>query len=227
MNQTILLIDDDAELVQLLSDYFAIEGYKVISAISGEEGIQTLSTAHVDIVVLDFMMPGMNGIQTLVKIRSSSNLPVIMLTARGDDSYRIMGLEFGADDYVSKPCSPRELVARIRAILKRTHIVAANIQPIFAGAITIWPALRRAEKSGQVLELTSTEFSLLEVLVRKAGHVVSKSELSFEGLGREFTRYDRSIDVHISSIRSKLGKMENGLPSIETVIRKGYQLIIG
>jgi len=227
MNQTILLIDDDAELVQLLSDYFNFEGFKIISANSGEAGIQTLSTVKVDIVVLDFMMAGMNGIQTLVKIRSTSNLPVIMLTARGDDSYRIMGLEFGADDYVSKPCSPRELVARIRAILKRTNVMAVNGQPIFAGPITIWPALRRAEKSGQVLELTSTEFSLLEVLVRKAGHVVSKSELSFEGLGREFTRYDRSIDVHISSIRSKLGKMENGLPLIETVIRKGYQLIIG
>jgi two-component system OmpR family response regulator/two-component system response regulator CpxR len=154
-------------------------------------------------------------------------MPVIMLTARGDDGDRITGLELGADDYVPKPCTPRELVARIRAILKRTVTVEGTpASPIVVGSLTVFPAQRRVERSGIPVELTSTEFSLLEILARNAGQPVSKAELSQGALGRPLTRFDRSIDVHMSSIRHKLGNLADDRSCIQTVIRKGYQLIV-
>jgi two-component system OmpR family response regulator len=150
-----------------------------------------------------------------------------MLTARGDDLDRIAGLELGADDYVPKPCSPRELAARIRAILKRSSgQVAAMPSVIVSGSLTVWSAQRRAERDGKALELTSTEFNLVEVLARNAGRPVSKADLSEEALGRALTRFDRSIDVHMSSIRQKLGNLADGRSCIQTVIRKGYQLVV-
>lgn len=226
MNRTILLVDDDVELVDLLRDYLAQEGFVVVTAHDGAAGLAALS-ARVDLVVLDVMMPGMSGIETLAQIRLRSTIPVLMLTARGDDADRIAGLELGADDYVPKPCTPRELTARIRAILKRTATATvAMTQPISSGRLTVWPAQRRAERDGQIIELTSTEFSLVELLVRKAGQPVTKAELSQEALGRALTRFDRSVDVHMSSIRHKLGKLPDGRSSIQTVIRKGYQLIV-
>jgi DNA-binding response OmpR family regulator len=172
------------------------------------------------------MMPGIGGIQALARIRATSAVPVIMLTARGDDGDRITGLELGADDYVPKPCTPRELTARIRAILKRVGAaVTASEQAIIAGTLIVWPAQRRAERAGKALNLTSTEFNLVEALARNAGRPVSKADLSQEVLGRPLTRFDRSIDVHMSSIRHKLGKLADGRSCIQTVIRKGYQLI--
>jgi DNA-binding response OmpR family regulator len=176
------------------------------------------------------MMPGLSGIQALALIRAKSAVPVIMLTACGDDADRIVGLELGADDYVPKPCTPRELTARIRAILKRagsaTAVAAAAPPAIVVGTLTIWPAQRRAERLGCPLDLTSTEFNLVEVLARNAGRTVSKADLSLEALGRELTRFDRSIDVHMSSIRQKLGQLADGRSCIQTVVRKGYQLIV-
>jgi two-component system, OmpR family, response regulator len=171
-------------------------------------------------------MPKMNGIDALRAIRAEKNTPVLMLTAKGEDADRIVGLELGADDYVPKPCTPREIVARVRAILRRTQ-PADNAQPvqITVGALTLWPEQRRAEWSGNVLELTSTEFNLLEVLVRHAGRVVSKSDLSLQGLGRPLARFDRSIDVHLSSIRQKIDAYANGRHYIQTVYRMGYQLV--
>jgi two-component system, OmpR family, response regulator len=227
MTHTVLLIDDDVELVELLRDYLVQEGFAVVSAHDGAAGLVMALSGFVDIVVLDVMMPGINGITTLAQIRSSSVLPVIMLTARGDDIDRIVGLELGADDYVTKPCTPRELTARIRAILKRA---GSNLLPVTqavsVGALTIWPAQRRAEQAGLALELTSTEYGLLELLARNAGQTVSKAELSQEVLGRPLSRFDRSIDVHISSIRNKLAKLADGRSPIQTVIRKGYQLVL-
>lgn len=227
MSERVLLVDDDVELVELLRDYLEREGFAVSTAHDGPTGVSAALGAHHDIVVLDIMMPGMSGIEVLNRIRAESTTPVIMLTARGDDADRIAGLELGADDYVQKPCTPRELAARIRAILKRVGPATASpASPIVVGALTIFPAQRRAERKGVTLDLTSTEFSLLEVLARNAGQAVSKAVLSEEALGRPLTRFDRSIDVHMSNIRQKLGNLADGRSSIQTVIRKGYQLIV-
>jgi two-component system OmpR family response regulator/two-component system response regulator CpxR len=215
----VLLIDDDVELAELLRDYLGGDGFEVTTRPDGESGVAAALSGQYDIAVLDVMMPGINGIQALGAIRAASNLPVIMLTARGDDVDRILGLELGADDYVPKPCTPRELAARLRAVLKRVGIpTASGAEEIVAGDLKIHPA-------GATLNLTSTEFSLLELLARHAGHPVSKADLSEGALGRPLTRFDRSIDVHISSIRHKLGPLADGRSRIQTVIRKGYQLI--
>lgn len=230
MSFRVLLVDDDAELVELLRDYLEREGFTVAVAHDGAAGALAALSGDNDIVVLDVMMPGISGIQALATIRATSAVPVIMLTARGDDADRITGLELGADDYVPKPCTPRELTARIRAILKRgtaaSTTAAASASAIVAGDLTIWPAQRRAERAGHALDLTSTEFNLVEALARNAGRPVSKAELSQEALGRPLTRFDRSVDVHVSSIRHKLGKLADGRSRIQTVIRKGYQLVI-
>jgi two-component system OmpR family response regulator/two-component system response regulator CpxR len=227
----VLLVDDDKELLELLSDYLAQEGFEVACAFDGKAGVDAALSGRHDIVVLDIMMPGLNGIQVLGAIRATSNLPVLMLTAKGDDTDRIMGLEMGADDYVPKPCTPRELAARLRAILSRAGLredppAATQVQPISAGDLIIWPSQRRAEERGVPLTLTSSEFNLLEILVRNAGAPVSKDELSLGALGRPLGRNERSIDVHISSIRRKLAPLADGRSRIQTVVRKGYQFLM-
>ena len=226
----ILLIDDDRELLELLHDYLAKDGFVVRCAQSGQAGMQALGQEAADLVVLDVMMSGDSGIQVLTQIRERSAVPIIMLTARGDDADRILGLELGADDYVAKPCTPRELAARIRAILKRSIALpvdkANQAHPIVIGSLVLWPGKRTVQREGVELAITSTEFSLLEVLARYAGQPVSKDQLSEEGLGRPLSRYDRSIDVHISSIRQKCGNLASGNSPIQTVIRKGYQLVV-
>lgn len=229
MNEQILLVDDDIELVEMIRDYLKQEGYEVGTVHDGESGVREALSGDYAIAVLDVMMPGMSGINALRQIRSESSIPVIMLTARGDDADRILGLELGADDYVPKPCTPRELTARIRAILKRTGPAkeAGALQAIKVGALEIWPEKRKAEWDGKSIELTSTEFNLLEVLARHAGQIVSKEELSRQGLGRPLMRFDRSIDVHVSSLRQKLAVLPDGRSCIQTVIRKGYMLIKG
>lgn len=225
----VLLVDDDFELVEMLKEYLEQEGLGVTTASDGEEGIAEVLSGKYDVAVLDVMMPHVNGIEALRRIRETSRVPVLMLTAKGDDLDRIVGLELGADDYVPKPCTPRELVARIRAILRRTGLGAslsgAPALPLVSGSLTMWPEQRRAEWNGQSLDLTSTEFNLLEVLLRNAGRIVSKNELSEQGLGRPLARFDRSIDVHLSSIRHKLGTLEDGRSHIQTVFRQGYQFI--
>lgn len=222
----VLLVDDDAELLDLLRDYLGREGFAVTCAHDGAQGVAAALAGSHGIVVLDVMMPGMNGIEALARIRAQSPMPVLMLTARGDDADRIVGLELGADDYVPKPCTPRELAARIRAILKRAGPAAPGAtQALVAGGLCLRPAQRLAELDGRPLELTSTEFSLLELLLRHAGTPVGKDALSREALGRPLARFDRSIDVHVSKIRQKLGPLPDGRPRIVTVIRKGYQLV--
>lgn len=224
----VLLVDDDVELASMLADYLAQEGFEVTLAHDGERGVEEALTGRHQIVVLDVMMPRLNGIEVLRQIRNSSPIPVLMLTARGDDTDRIIGLELGADDYVPKPCTPRELTARIRAILRRMQNTDTNHggnDPLVVGPVTIRPEQRLAELNGNTLSLTSTEFNLLEVLVRNAGRPVSKALLSEQGLGRPLTRYDRSIDVHLSSIHHKLGNMADGRSYIQTVYRQGYQFL--
>ena len=227
----VLLIDDDVELVALLKEYLEQEEYEVTAVHNGEDGVAAALAGDYAIAVLDVMMPRMNGVETLRRIRMKSNMPVLMLTAKGDDTDRIVGLELGADDYVPKPCTPRELSARIRAILRRTQgAETARDNPasgtdLSVGGLSMWPAQRRAQWQGQPLELTSTEFNLLEVLAKNAGRPVSKKELSEQALGRPLARFDRSIDVHLSAIRHKLGNLPDGRSCIQTVRRLGYQLI--
>lgn len=222
----ILLVDDDAELLKMLKTYLEREGFAVTATDDPKAGVVAALSGEFGLAVLDVMMPRMSGIDVLSRIRSTSRIPVLMLTAKGDDADRIVGLELGADDYVPKPCSPRELVARIRAILRRTQAASEDVPAIIeSGPLKVFPRQRRAEWNGQTLDLTSTEFNLLETLVRSAGRSVSKNRLSELALGRTLTRFDRSIDVHISSIRRKLGTLPDGRSWIQTVVRQGYQLI--
>lgn len=223
----ILLVDDDIELVNMIKEYLEQEDFDVTAVHDGEHGAAEALSGQYAIAVLDVMMPVMNGVETLRRIRSGSAMPVLMLTAKGDDMDRILGLELGADDYVSKPCTPRELTARIRAILRRADASDNAGQPtvLTLGALTMWPERRRAEWDGRNLELTSSEYNLLFVLARNAGRPVSKSDLSEQGLGRPLARFDRSIDVHLSSIRHKLGTLPDGRSCIQTVHRLGYQFI--
>jgi two-component system OmpR family response regulator len=226
----VLLIDDDVELLDMLGDYLRQEGFEATAVYDGESGVNEALSGNYAIAVLDVMMPRMNGLETLRRIRAKSQMPILMLTARGDDTDRIVGLELGADDYVPKPCTPRELTARIRAILRRTSNVQAvqdTSEPsaLTVNALTMWPEQRRVEWAGKPVELTSTEFNLLEILVRNAGRPVSKNELSEKGLGRSLSRFDRNIDVHLSSLRHKLGTLSDGRSCIQTVYRLGYQFI--
>jgi len=207
----LLLVDDDTELANMLREYLEREDFSVTLAHDGEAGAAAALSGDYALAVLDVMMPKASGMDALSRIRAASDMPVIMLTAKGDDIDRIIGLEMGADDYVQKPCTPRELVARIRAVLRRfqTRESADDIP----AQIRVGP-----------LTLTSTEFNLLQVLARNAGKAVSKPDLSEQAMGRPLSRFDRSIDVHMSSIRHKLGLREDGRTWIQTVRGIGYQL---
>lgn len=222
----VLLVDDDVELSEMLGDFLARDGFVVSSAHDGQSGVEAALSGDFAIIVLDVMMPGMSGIEVLRQIRQASSVPVLMLTARGDDMDRILGLELGADDYVPKPCHPRELAARLRAILRRVAPQGAGPAVLLVvGDLTVRPEQRRVEWAGVVVDMTSSEFNLLEVLARNAGRPVSKNELSEQALGRPLSRYDRAVDVHLSSIRQKLGTLPDGRSCIQTVYRQGYQLI--
>ncbi|ARA82419.1 chemotaxis protein CheY [Pseudomonas amygdali pv. tabaci str. ATCC 11528] len=224
----VLLVDDDRELTEMLSQYLTRESFTVTCTNSAEEGENEALSGRHDIVVLDIMMPRMSGIEVLRRIRAQSQVPVILLTARGDNIDRISGLELGADDYVPKPSSPGELVARLRAIMRRVRavpVVETVREVIQAGDLTLWPGKREARWQGVTLELTGNEFCLLEELARHAGQLVSKQNLSMNALGRPLARYDRSIDVHISSIRHKLGPRNDNQSWIQSVRNLGYLLI--
>lgn len=221
----LLLTDDDIELAGMLKEYLQQEGFDVTVAHDGVTAEQYVLAGQFDLMILDVMMPVQDGIQTLRNIRSNSSIPVIMLTAKGDNNDKITGLELGADDYVPKPCTPRELVARVRAILRRIQSNTSRTYVISVGDLKVWSAQRRAEWQDHVLELTSTEFNLLEILARHAGAVVSKEELSLQALGRPLAKFDRSIDVHLSSIRQKIAQYSDNPNVIQTVYRMGYQLL--
>ena len=220
----VLLVDDDALLTELLTEYLTAEGSNVHSVPDGEAGVHEILTGQYDVVVLDSMMPKMNGLDVLKTVRAQSSIPIIMLTAKGDDIDRIIGLEMGADDYVPKPSTPRELLARINAILRRAqnqHDQGNASNSLSVSNVTLYPSKRQATIGDGPLELTSTEFNLLEVLMRHAGQVVSKETLSIEALDRKLAKFDRSIDVHISSIRHKLGDAS----LIQTVRGLGYLFV--
>jgi two-component system response regulator CpxR len=221
----ILLIDDDKELCALLSEYLQSEGFAVEAVHDGERGLEKALTSDAALVVLDVMLPGRNGFDVLRQLRQQSRQPVLLLTARGEEVDRIVGLEIGADDYLPKPFNPRELVARIRAILRRAQ-PGANGQPlpepVRVGDLELDPATRVVRRGGRAVDLTSIEFSLLEALLREAGHVVSREHLSESVLSRKFSPFDRSIDMHVSKLRKKLG--DNEEERIKTVRGTGYIL---
>jgi len=222
MQTTILLADDDTELSGLLKEYFESEGFRVHLAADGIAALEQARTPGLDLAVLDVMMPGMNGMDVLRELRRDSKLPVIMLTARGDDMDRIIGLELGADDYVPKPCNPRELLARIRAVMRRGP-VSTDSSAIVVDDLELNQGSRTLQKSGQFVELTSTEFSILNALLQHRGEVVSKRDLYMSALGREPVPHDRSVDMHVSNLRRKLGPDPRGDNRIETIRGIGYQ----
>ena len=222
----ILIIDDDEELGEMLQEYLQPEGFNITISLRGDEGLSQALETPWDAVILDIMLPGLNGIDVLKQIRRESMVPILMLTAKGDDIDRILGLEMGADDYLPKPFNPRELVARVRAILRR-HQPHSNpvedTRELQCRSLAMTPGARRVTIKDQPLELTSTEFSVLKVLVEHAGGVVNKEELYEIALGRPLTPYDRSIDMHISHLRKKLSDMDPELV-IHTIRGSGYQL---
>jgi two-component system response regulator CpxR len=225
MNPRILIADDDRELAALLADYLRHEGFAVETVHDGVAAIARLNDPALrpELLILDVMMPGRDGLETLRELRARHQLPVIMLSARGEPVDRVIGLELGADDYVSKPCLPRELLARVRARLRPT---AAIPEALSIGELRLEPAARRASLADQDLDLTGAEFSLLLALALRAGQVVDKALLTREGLGREIERFDRSVDVHISRLRKKLAEVSAQAPGIESVRGIGYQLIV-
>ena len=226
----ILVIDDDTELCELLTDYLKPEGFEITSVYDGERGLRlAISEAgKYDLIVLDIMLPGMSGFEVLQHLRSQFDTPVLMLTARDEEVDRIVGLEMGADDYLAKPFNPRELIARARAILRRTkdrndkYATLSMPEKICVGDIELDTGTRVVKRDGERIELTSVEFGLLEMLLRAAGRVVTREQLTEGVLGRSLTAYDRSVDVHLSSVRKKLGHKFGEIERIKTVRGAGY-----
>lgn len=223
----ILLADDDDELCKLLEDYMSDEGFDIDAVHDGEAAVKAALEGDYDGLVLDVMMPGLNGFDVLRQLRARSTLPVLMLTARGEDVDRIVGLELGADDYLPKPFNPRELVARLRAILRRSAGAPLAPDVIRAGDLELRCGDRSVLCENRPVELTGAEFSILETLVRTPGRVVSKDTLSQEALGRALGRYDRVIDMHISNLRKKLGPGGDGEARIKAVRGMGYLYVHG
>ena len=231
-NPTLLVIDDDVELCQLLSMYLVPEGYELVTVHDGREGLEQALSKNFDLVILDVMLPGMNGFDVLRQYRAKSDSPVLMLTARGEEVDRIVGLEIGADDYLPKPFNPRELSARIRAILRRAKpqggeaIVTPPGECLKVGDAEMDLGARSLKCGGKTVDLTSVEFAIIEALLRNAGSVVARDTLAEIALGRELSPFDRSLDVHISNIRKKLGCLEDGGERIKTVRGAGYVFAI-
>ncbi|HLK34249.1 MAG TPA: response regulator transcription factor [Terriglobales bacterium] len=222
----VLVVDDDVELCDLVKEFLEPEGLQVETVHNGVRGLERALSGEHALVVLDVMLPGMNGLDVLRKLRATSTVPVLLLTARGQDVDRIIGLELGADDYLPKPFNPRELVARIRAILRRTKGEAGERQApqstVRVGDVELNPATRTVLRGAEAVDLTAVEFNLLDVLLREAGRVVTRDELAKVALGRLFSPYDRSIDMHISKLRKKLGEDGKGGERIKTVRGVGY-----
>lgn len=220
----LLLIDDDVQLTSLLAQYLTNDGFSVSVENDPLAGLNAVRQQSFDLLILDVMMPSLDGMTLLKHLRQHSNIPVIMLTARGDEMDTVVGLELGADDYIAKPCPPRELSARIRAILRRVQLQQPQTELRY-GALSIRAANRSVTVFKQAVELTGAEFSILYLLAQRAGQVISKAELSEQALGKPLSSFDRSIDVHISHIRQKLSRPLSGQQWITAVRGKGYQFI--
>lgn len=224
----LLLVDDDVELTELLSSLLTLEGFDVQTANNGLEALQKLDESH-ELVLLDVMMPKLNGLDTLKEIRKVSNVPVMMLTARGDDIDRVLGLELGADDYLPKPFNDRELVARIRAILRRSVSPSNNVdntkEILSFENVTLYLTRQTAMYDEKNLNLTDYEFKILHLLIESKGDIVTREELSLEVLGKTLSPFDRSLDMHISNLRRKLPERESKLSWFKTLRGKGYLLV--
>ena len=220
----VLIIDDDEELCELVSEYLGVEGFETAVVNDGASGLEAARSGKYDMAILDVMLPKMNGFEVLKNLRTDSKLPVLMLTARGDDMERIVGLETGADDYLPKPFNPRELVARLRAIMRRVSDDGGEktSDKIVVEDIELSDSSRSAKLDGDEVILTSVEFDLLKHLLLEAGKVIKKEDLSVRVLDRELSPFDRSLDMHISNLRKKLGQREDGSDRIKTVRSVGY-----
>ena len=226
--KNILLIDDDKELVSLLAEFLTLESYHIDIAYDGEDGLlQSLNNKY-DLILLDVMMPRMSGFEMLKLLRQKNDTPVLMLTAKGDEIDRVLGLEMGADDYLAKPFSERELLARIRAILRRTQYATSPTENKLSHLdIELFPATQQAICQGLTIELTSTEILLLEKFLQHPGELFSKSELSEEVLGKELHPFDRSIDMHLSNLRRKLPTRLDGQTRVKNFRGRGYMWLDG
>jgi DNA-binding response OmpR family regulator len=230
MAKRILFIDDDAKIQDLLREYFNKNGFEVSAALTGKRGVHLLRHSEFDIVILDLMLPGMDGFETLKAIKDIFDIPVIMLTALEDETDRIVGLEMGADDYLHKPVNPRELLARIKAVLRRTRGqpeknapgAAAKAGMIESMGLTIDPGFRKVWLNARHIDLSTVEFDILLTLVKSKGHVISRDRLLDSARGRTFEAFDRSIDVHISRIRKKIEADPRKPELIKTVWGRGY-----
>lgn len=225
MIERLLIVEDDVELCGLLAERLEREGFSLEAAHEGLRGLERARSGEHALVILDLMLPGLGGLDVLRRLRTQSSIPVIILTARGEDVERILGLEIGADDYLPKPFNPRELIARVRAILRRTSRVAADGGRLTAGDISLDTAAREVWIDDQQLDLTSAEFSLLEVLTRNAGRVMTRDHLTETVLGRKLGPFDRVIDVHVSNLRKKLGDASAG-ERIKAVRGAGYLFVV-
>lgn len=222
-SQRILVIDDDTELCELVKEYVQSEGLSVDVVHDGETGLERALGTQYALILLDVMLPGASGFEILRRLRTRSRIPVLMLTARGDDVDRIVGLEMGADDYLPKPFNPRELVARIRAVLRRAEAATrAAPERIEVGDIVLDTGARTVHRDGGEVRLTAVEFDVLEQLMRNAGVVVSREQLTRDVLDREYSALDRSIDMHVSNLRRKLGPEHEGVERIKTIRGVGY-----
>jgi len=219
----LLLVDDDAELCAMLREYLEPEGFGAESAENGQSALERLARGGIDLVVLDVMLPGLSGFEVLRRLRATSRVPVLMLTARGEEIDRVVGLEMGADDYLAKPFSPRELVARIRAVLRRMADAPAGGLVAF-GPLTLDARAHRAQVDGADLELTSAELRILELLMQADTRTVTREELMQQALGRRLLPTDRSLDTHISNLRRKLARFTDHI-RIQGVRGAGYALM--
>jgi DNA-binding response OmpR family regulator len=219
--ERLLLVDDDVELCEILTEYFSAEGFDVESAHDGVRGLERARSGEHAIMILDLLLPGMRGLDVLRQLRAHSNVPVLILTARGDDVDRILGLELGADDYLPKPFNSRELMARVRAILRRAR-PSGDTARVDVGDVTLDPLARQAWRDGRLLSLTMAEFVLLEAFLRHAGQVLSRERIAEQVLGRRLSSFDRSIDVHVSNLRKKLGDAVGAREHIRAVRGEGY-----
>ena len=226
----LLVIDDDAELCKLLSRFLGAEGFELHTTQSAVQGIQQSTSAEYDLIILDVMLPEMDGFEVLRRIRATSNTPVLMLTARGDDLDRILGLEMGADDYLQKPFNTRELAARLRAILRRVARARSGVgvsrKAIQVGDLELNEVARTVRCGQRLIHLTTVEFDLLLNLLRSAGHVVDRKRLTLDVLGRDFSPFDRSIDTHVWNLRRKIGPSPSGTERIKAIRGTGYMYAV-